>query len=120
MKNSNEIKDRSYLFSLRIFKICRHLDTNKFNRNISSQLFRSGTSIGANVEEAVAAHSRKDFISKLTIALKEARESLYWLRLIRDSETIPIEKMSSLIDESEQLIKILVKIIITSKKTSAE
>jgi four helix bundle protein len=113
----NDIRKRSYLFSLRIFKICKYLENDKTARIIASQLLRSGTSVGANVEEASSGQSRKDFMSKMTISLKEAKETNYWLRLVRDSDTVPEEKIADLIDESEQLIKIIAKIIVTCKKS---
>jgi four helix bundle protein len=83
---------------------------------MNNQLLRSGTSIGANVEEAIVAQSKKDFISKMSISLKEARETNYWLRLLRDSKISTSETVSPLITESEELIKILYKIIDSSSK----
>jgi len=82
---------------------------------LSKQLVRSGTSIGANVEEALAAQSRKDFISKMSIASKEARETNYWIRLLRDSGVYGEIDFSGLLDESDQLIKILTSIVKTSQ-----
>ncbi len=82
---------------------------------LSKQMLRSGTSIGANIEEAVSAHSTKDFISRMVIALKEARETRYWLRLIEKSKLIH-EEISLYISESEDIIHILTAIINTTKK----
>jgi four helix bundle protein len=84
---------------------------------ISSQILRSGTSIGANVEEASGGSSKKDFINKMNIAYKEARETKYWLRLLRDSEIIEISLAESLLNDCEELLKILFSIINTSRKT---
>lgn len=116
MTKSNEIQDRTYDFALRVIKLCKYLERDKSIKVISNQLFKSGTSIGANVEEAIGAQSKKDFIFKMTIALKESRETYYWLRLLRDSDSVSVDKLSEIIDESEQIIKIISKIIITSQK----
>ncbi|WP_373055999.1 four helix bundle protein [Zunongwangia sp. H14] len=82
---------------------------------ISKQLLRSATSIGANVEEATAAQSKKDFISKMSIASKEARETKYWLRLLKESELTKLE-VSNEIEELTHIINIITKIIITAQK----
>jgi four helix bundle protein len=83
---------------------------------LSKQLVRSGTSIGANTEEATAAQSRKDFISKMAISSKEARETNYWLRLLRDSKLCEGIDYTDLIEESEEIIKILTSIVKTTQK----
>jgi len=83
---------------------------------LSKQIVRSGTSIGANLEEALAGQSRKDFISKMAISSKEARETNYWLRLLRDSQLCEGIDYTNLIDESEEIIKILTSIVKTSPK----
>ncbi len=83
---------------------------------LSKQVVRSGTSIGANVEEATAGQSRKDFISKMAISSKEARETNYWLRLLRDSQLCKDIDYKNLINESEEIIKILTSIVKTSQK----
>jgi conserved hypothetical protein TIGR02436 len=74
---------------------------------LSKQILRSGTSIGANIEEAIGAQSEKDFYAKLSIAYKEARETHYWLRLLRDSELLNNEEESSMLDDCEELLKII-------------
>ena len=84
----SKIKEKSYSFSLKIIRFYQHLTQQKKEFVLSKQLLRSGTSIGANVEEALAAQSRKDFLHKMSIASKEARESNYWLRLLRDSNIV--------------------------------
>ena len=86
--------------------------------SLANQLLRSGTSIGANIEEAIAGQSRKDFISKMSIALKEARETNYWLRLLRDSNIVSSSNIKPLINESEELIKILFKIVESTSKNN--
>ena len=83
---------------------------------LSKQVVRSGTSIGANVEEATAGQSRKDFISKMAISSKEARETNYWLRFLRDSQLCKDIDYKNLINESEEIIKILTAIVKTSQK----
>ena len=100
-------------FSILIIGIYRELNQNQ-EYVISKQLLRSGTSIGANVNEAGSAQSRKDFISKMSIALKEAKETRYWLLLISESKLIS-KDLSGLLNEAEEIIKIISKIIITSK-----
>jgi four helix bundle protein len=110
-----DIVDRTYNFALRVIKLVSSLPCNKVCEVIGSQLLRSGTSIGANMEEAQAAYSKKEFCSKVGISHKEARESNYWLRLLRDSEQVKSELMNDIIIESEELIKILFSIVKTSK-----
>ena len=109
------IKEKSYKFALRIVKECALLKEQK-HFVISNQLLRSGTSIGANVEEGLAGQSRKDFISKMSIASKEARETHYWLRLLRDANIVDKQKSQPLIDESAELIKILTSIVKTTSQ----
>ncbi len=115
MKN---ITERTFDFSLRIIKLCRVLNKKYVMENniLAKQLLRSGTSIGANVEEAQAGQSRKDFINKMAIALKEARETNYWLRLLEASKILPKEKLAELIKESDEIKKIIGAIIVKSKK----
>ena len=113
-KGENTLKQKSYSFALKIIKVCRELQGEK-EFILSKQLLRSGTAIGALIEEANQAESRADFIHKLSIANKEANETLYWIRLLIDSEIIIEEKGKSLIIESTELIKILTASIKTSK-----
>ncbi|GAB7257032.1 hypothetical protein OBPA_14970 [Polaribacter sp. OB-PA-B3] len=86
MKKDNIIQTKSYNFAVRIIKLYKHLSQEKKEFVLSKQLLRSGTSIGANIEEAIGGQSRKDFLAKLTIAYKEARESHYWIRLLKDTD----------------------------------
>ena len=104
------VKQKSYDFALRIIKLCAWLKDQK-HFEIATQLIRSGTSIGANVEEALAGQSRKDFLAKMSLASKEARETNYWLRLIRDSGILDGDRMQGITDESEELCKILTSIV---------
>ncbi|OGS20643.1 MAG: four helix bundle protein [Elusimicrobia bacterium RIFOXYA2_FULL_39_19] len=109
MEKENLIKDKTFEFALAIIDLYKRL--NKQNEFvISKQLLRSGTSIGANVEEAIAAQSRKDFVHKLSISLKEARETRYWLRLLKESK-LAENDFSRYLSEIEQIIAILIKII---------
>ncbi len=114
----NDITQRNFDFALRIIKLCQFL--NKYyvmeNNILAKQLLRSGTSVGANVEEAQAGQSRSDFIHKMAIALKEARETNYWLRLLDASEMLPKDKLTELLKESEEIKKIVGAIIVSSKK----
>ncbi len=111
MKN-NPIKDRSFKFSLSIIKLYKKLQGNN-EFVISKQLLRSGTSIGANIEEANAAQSKKDFLHKMSIASKEARETSYWLRLLKESDLIKTS-VDEHLDEINQIIKIITKIVKTT------
>jgi four helix bundle protein len=106
------VKQKSYDFALQIINLCIRLRENK-HFEIASQLLRAGTSIGANVEEALAGQSRKDFFAKMSLASKEARETNYWLRLIKDAEISNEQQGQKLIEESEELVKILTSIVKT-------
>jgi len=115
-----DLPERTFAFALRIVTFCRVLDkTPGVGRTLGNQLLRSGASIGANVEEGQASQSRADFISKYSIACKEARETHYWLRLMAASGIVEQAKLKDMIDEANQLIAILTTIIKKSK-TSKE
>ena len=116
-KKRNIIKEKTYRFALDIIVLYKKmLEQNEFI--LSKQIVRSGTSIGSNVEEATAGQSRKDFISKMAISSKEARETNYWLRLLRDSQLCEGIDYTDLIKESEEIIKILTSIVKTSQQES--
>ncbi|ABQ25894.1 four helix bundle protein [Geotalea uraniireducens] len=116
MKEDNIIQKKSYEFALQVISLYRKLyKANEFV--LSRQILRSGTSIGANVEEAQAAQSRADFVSKMSIASKEARETCYWLRLLRDSNTISKCEADALLSEAESIVNILTSIVKTSSKS---
>jgi four helix bundle protein len=115
MKTDNVIVDKSYSFALRIVKLYKYFIEEKREFVLSKQIVRSGTSIGANVEEAVGGYSEKEFLSKITIGYKEARETHYWLRLMRDSEFLDEKLANSLIHDAEELLKILGSISLTMK-----
>jgi len=107
---------KSFQFSLKVLQLYKVLTRNR-EYIISKQLLRCATSIGANVEEAGAASSRKDFISKMTIASKEAREARYWLRLLNEDKFIEAYDFTELLVEINQIISILTKIVKTTQET---
>jgi len=109
------IVTKSYQFALKIIELYKFLSYEKKEYVLSKQILKSGTSIGANVEEAQAAISKRDFISKISIASKEARETHYWLRLLKDSNYL-LSKYNPLLDECEELKRILISIIKTSQE----
>ena len=117
MLNENLIVEKSYNFALLIIELYKYLSQEKKEYVLSKQLLRCGTSIGANVQEAQAAISKKDFISKISISSKEALESRYWLNLLIDSEYISKDKQKTqkLLEEIESIIKILTKIVKSSQ-----
>ncbi|MBX0334405.1 four helix bundle protein [Pontibacter sp. HSC-14F20] len=107
---------KSYSFALRVIKLYKHLTQEQREFVLAKQVLRSGTSIGANVEEALGGQSKADFRHKLAIALKEARETSYWLRLLKDSEFIKPDAFNSIHGECHELIKMLRSIILTSQQ----
>ena len=106
-----DIKERTFNFGLRIINLSTHLPDKKAGYVLGTQILRSGTSIGANVEEAVAAFSKDDYTYKMSIALKEARETHYWLRLIEGSKLIDRKRLDDILEESEEIKKILGAIV---------
>lgn len=115
-EGNKKIKDRSYEFAIKIIKLVQDLPKNMAGDVIGRQLVKSGTSIGANIEEASGAFSKDDFIYKMNIALKEARETNYWLRLMRDSRIMTNTESGNILKESEDLRNILSAIVKTSKE----
>jgi len=117
-ENKKLIQERSFEFAVRVVKLCRVLDEKPgVSRTLANQLLRSGTSIGANVAEAQAGQSKKDFIAKMAIAAKEARETHYWVRLLIASEMMDQDLLSPLLDEANQIVAILTAIIKTSQSS---
>jgi four helix bundle protein len=110
------IAKKAYAFALEIIALYKTLSGIKKEFVLSKQMLRSGTSIGANINEAVSGQSKRDFVHKLSIALKEARETLYWLNLLRDSEYIDQEAFTRLNLNCSEVIKILSSIILTTKE----
>ncbi len=116
MAKQNLIQDKSFDFALSIIEVYKNLTKNKNEYIMSKQLLRSGTSIGANVNEAIEAQSRADFIHKLSIALKEARETEYWIRLLMAADYM--ENHHTIHNEVQVIIRILTAIIKTTKGQS--
>ncbi len=120
-QRQKDIDQRTFAFALRIVRLCQKLDEKPgVGRTLSKQVLRSGTSIGANVEEAQAAQSRADFASKLNIALKEARETCFWLRLLQQSEIVKPELLTPLMQESQEITKILGAILCSTRQHSRD
>ena len=111
------IEKKSFLFAVRITKLCRYLQEEKKEYILSKQLLRSGTGIGANVAEAQQAQSRADFISKLNIALKEAVEANYWIRLLQAAEYLTEAEFTSVIADCRELERMLTSIIKTTRNS---
>jgi four helix bundle protein len=108
----NPVRAKSFAFALEVIELYRELRDRR-EYVLSRQLVRSGTSIGANVEEALAAQSRNDFLSKMSIASKEARETKYWLRLFRESRLADVDVTQAL-EDAEELIRMLTSIVKTT------
>ena len=117
---NNPLRDKSYDFALKVIATYKALQEGQREFVLSKQLLRAGTSIGANAEEAIGAQSKRDFLSKVSIAYKEARETHYWLRLLRDSKILDFEKANMLILDTEELLKLMGAIISTTKKALKE
>jgi four helix bundle protein len=115
MNGKVDIVDRSFEFATRIVRLCQSLDKSPgVSRTLANQLLRSGTSVGANIEEAQAGQSKADFSSKMSIARKEARETHYWLRLLTASNIVKEDKLNDLTREADELIRILTAIVKSS------
>ena len=110
------VERKSFLFAVRIVKLSKHLNTAKKEFVLSKQLLRAGTGIGANVAEAEQAQSKADFISKMSIALKEAVETNYWLRLLQASDYLSDAEFISIYSDCRELEKMLTAIVKTSKQ----
>lgn len=115
MEPAKDIKDRTFAFAVDVVNFSSTIAHSQCSMRLSDQLLRSGTSVGANVEEATAASSRNDFVYKVNIALREARETNYWLRLIRGSKIDQSQTLEGLLSESEQLKRILGAIVSTAR-----
>ncbi len=111
----NLILEKSKAFAVRVVRLCQYLSAEKQEYILSKQLLRSGTSVGANCREASRAQSTADFVAKLNIALKEADETAYWLELLKETDYIDEKQFQSIHADADELIKILVSIIKTTK-----
>jgi four helix bundle protein len=115
-KSESIIASKAYSFALEIIILYKQLVADKKEFVLSKQILRSGTSIGANVNEALSAQSKRDFVHKLSISLKETRETNYWLNLLKDSNYITTEIFTKLNDKCNEINKILSSIILTTKQ----
>jgi four helix bundle protein len=107
-----KITERAFQFAVRVVRLCRVLEKEgNVSRTLATQLLRSGTSVGANVEEAQAGHSKADFTAKISIARKEARETHYWLRLLIASDLVQEPQIIDMLNESDELVRILTSIV---------
>jgi len=110
-----QLKARTKEFAKRVIRLCRSLPGTEEARLIRNQLFRAGTSVGANYRAVCRARSKGDFISKMGIVLEETDESLYWMELLVETEIVPPEKLASLVEEANQLVSIWVASLNTAK-----
>jgi four helix bundle protein len=113
----NIVMNKSYAFAIRIVKLYKYLVSEKKEFVLSKQLLRSGTAIGALIKESEHAQSKADFINKMNVALKEANESTYWLQLLKDSDFINEKEFESIYSDGEELIKLLISIVKSSKNS---
>jgi four helix bundle protein len=118
MEKPNPAREKSYKFALMIIALYKQIIEKKREFVLTKQLLRAGTSIGANVEEAIGAQSKKEFAAKMSIAYKECRETHYWLRLLRDSGYIDNIESDSIIADCEELCKIIGSIVRSSIEKS--
>jgi len=111
-----EISERAFEFAVRVVRLCQVLDEKPgVSRTLANQLLRSGTSVGANLAESKGGQSRADFLSKVSISLKEARETHYWLRLLNAADILSERQLAPLLDEANQLVAILTTIVKNTK-----
>jgi four helix bundle protein len=115
VSKSNPLSDKSYAFALKIIKVYKKLISDKKEFVLSKQLLRSGTSIGANISEANGAISQADFSAKISIAYKESLETKYWLNLLKDSDYLEKQKTNLLIEDADELSKIMFSILKTTR-----
>ena len=109
-KNENVIKDKSKAFAIRVVRMCQYLQNDKKEFVMSKQILKSGTSIGANIREALRGQSIPDFYAKLSISLKEAEETCYWLELLHETDYLSDDMFQSMYSDAEELLKLLVSI----------
>jgi len=119
MMEPRDIHERAFEFACRIVRLHRTVSLKRGIAPLASQLLRSGTGIGSNLEEAKAAQSRADFIAKARIALKEAREAHYWLRLFGAAEIVPMKRVTSLVQEANEIVAILTTIVLKATTRKA-
>ena len=115
-RSQSIVQDKSFRFAVQLIGYIRRQPKDHVNLVLTRQLLRSGTSIGANVEEALGGHSSKDFVAKLAIAAKEARETGYWLRLTRETQPHDQQELAELLKECDGLLRMLNSIILTTRR----
>jgi four helix bundle protein len=119
LKTDNIIQDKSFAFAIRIINLYKYLIAEKKEFVLSKQLLRAGTSIGANIEESIGGQSDKDFLSKISISYKEARETIYWLKLLLATDYLSEKEAESLLKDAEEICKIIGRIQITLKSRNS-
>jgi len=119
MKEHNVIQEKSFAFAVRAVRMYKYLQEEKREFVLAKQFLRSATSIGANVEESIGGQSEKDFVSKLSIAYKEARETIYWLKLLQATDYLTKSEAESMLTDAEELCKIIGKIQVTIKSRNS-
>jgi len=112
MESPRDIHERAFEFACRVVRLHRTVSLKRGISPLASQLLRSGTGVGSNLEEAKAAQSRADFIAKARVALKEAREAHYWLRLFGAAEIVPVKRVAALVKEANEIVAILTTIVL--------
>ena len=115
IEKENIILNKTYNYAIRIVRLYQYLCNEKKEFELSRQILRSGTSIGANAEESIGGLSRKDFLAKLGVSYREARETRYWLRLLKDTNYISAEQAESMLEDLEEIIRIITAIQKTTK-----
>jgi four helix bundle protein len=118
MRTDNIIQTKSFNFAIRIVSVYKFLLEEKKEYTLSKQLLRAGTSIGANIEESIGGQSEKDFIAKITIAYKETRETIYWIKLLKATDYLSSDQAQSLLSDADELCRIIGKIQISMKNKS--
>lgn len=116
MKNGNIIQEKSFAFAIRVINLYKYLTKEKNEFVLSKQLLRSGTSVGANIEEAIGGGSGKDFLYRMRVSYKEIRESIYWLKLLYQTEYISLDEYQSIIRDAESISNILCKILLSTQQ----
>ena len=111
----DDISERLLAFSVRVIRVAKALPRDAVGKHVGGQLLRAGTSAGANYEEARGAETKKDFAHKLGITLKELRETLYWLKVIQGADLLAHDRLSEIIDETDELTRIIGKSIVTAR-----
>jgi four helix bundle protein len=117
MNEKSVIHVKSYSFAIRIVKLYQYLIKERKEYSLAKQILKSGTSIGANIEEATGGYSKKEFLSKLSISYREARETHYWLRILFDTNYIDKKLFESLLKDCEEILRILSRIQLNTKES---